>query len=1217
MASTDWLNPENQAILSRRQKCDVDTQDTQRWGLALSGGGIRSATFCLGVIKSLAKNGLLTRFDYLSTVSGGGYAGVALGRLFQAVDDPAQVQTKLAQDDRLIWWWLRKNGRYLLPAGVKDAIFAGSTLLRNLAAVYFDLLLIGILVSCLIVLPHLIGMQLGREFREWTAWSPSAWWLFAATLPGLFLVSSWAYWFSAPEGRWRIYPVSIVFGAVGLLVSVLLLSPGLTHQLFVSENPSALSCNQVIRDANPAIYAAWAFGCLSSTSRFVLLQLSLALPLAVVVAWLAGAGATSDRASDPARARNRLTRGLTYVVNFTLVIVVAAIIDRLSWWIAGTVIQGWAAFAASGGGLLLLVAGGRALLLWLKDLRPSGAKLNVARLANIAGLLLAFLFLLFCATVVQVIVFYGGGFTTGAPPVNEPEIWATQSAARLVLLALPCVIYIIFTGRNLVSLNASSLHNFYRARLTRSYVSVGNAARGFQPSALAPTTPEAVDALTRVSDVVPHDDVPLAEYRPHAHGGPLHLINVCVNQTVNDCTGEFNRDRKGRNLSVSSVGCDLGSPPQHLNIDYRDGAGPSLAQWIAISGAAAAPGMGSHTSKGLAALLTLCGVRLGYWLDIARTNGKRLKDATFLHKLLPKYGNLLDEILAIFPGSNDPHWYVSDGGHFENTGVYALLKREVELIVAVDCGADHNYSFNDLNNLVRLARIDFNAEIIFQQPEREIPTPSDLDISSFGTLAEIAAADNSSFLMMARIEYASGKIGHLLIIKPTIIGTLPLDLMNYKSGNPTFPQQTTADQFFDEAQWESYFCLGEELGSTVSGKLLGSLPALSKCFKDQLGTGIAASGANRALVVRRAQPKFAGEIVKSSLGVGAVAGLLFSIWQVWDQQRATAIGEQRQYAEAINKAIEKSVDSAGNLRISDAGILLLEGIIKPEEPLRTDLDLSLAKNLISRLNALCIKEPGDGAAHSAQCQQLAALVLPFTPQGGDLLTAYWPGAPKDQSTSTREVAQGQVATASSPVLESAAQPNSSIVALPTTAAPSGASIDLNAKADNKTSQLESNVIRENDQDPTGIDGLPAPMPPPSATPVTEAKAACMRPEGAKVRLYILVYAASEFTAFSLAKKQPPASDLKGTIVFALIENVETAAKKSGARLPYRWTVPTVLYHNESERACAEKLAGVYENAYGLKPNIRSLPERLKKQAGAIELWVPVGGAPKLTDRLPR
>src|ERR1700755_818593 len=56
--------------------CDaVHKLEPGRTALCFSGGGIRSATFGLGVLQGLAQRGLLTEFDYLSTVSGGGYLG--------------------------------------------------------------------------------------------------------------------------------------------------------------------------------------------------------------------------------------------------------------------------------------------------------------------------------------------------------------------------------------------------------------------------------------------------------------------------------------------------------------------------------------------------------------------------------------------------------------------------------------------------------------------------------------------------------------------------------------------------------------------------------------------------------------------------------------------------------------------------------------------------------------------------------------------------------------------------------------------------------------------------------------------------------------------------------------------------------------------------------------------------------------------------------------
>src|ERR1700753_2142839 len=51
-------------------------------GVALSGGGIRAAIFGLGILQALAKKGRLRHIDFLSTISGGGYTGGFLGRLF-------------------------------------------------------------------------------------------------------------------------------------------------------------------------------------------------------------------------------------------------------------------------------------------------------------------------------------------------------------------------------------------------------------------------------------------------------------------------------------------------------------------------------------------------------------------------------------------------------------------------------------------------------------------------------------------------------------------------------------------------------------------------------------------------------------------------------------------------------------------------------------------------------------------------------------------------------------------------------------------------------------------------------------------------------------------------------------------------------------------------------------------------------------------------------
>lgn len=66
---------EKAAIRARREHYSIAVEKPHAVALALSGGGIRSATFALGVMVALARRGILPQFDYLSTVSGGGYIG--------------------------------------------------------------------------------------------------------------------------------------------------------------------------------------------------------------------------------------------------------------------------------------------------------------------------------------------------------------------------------------------------------------------------------------------------------------------------------------------------------------------------------------------------------------------------------------------------------------------------------------------------------------------------------------------------------------------------------------------------------------------------------------------------------------------------------------------------------------------------------------------------------------------------------------------------------------------------------------------------------------------------------------------------------------------------------------------------------------------------------------------------------------------------------------
>jgi hypothetical protein len=197
----------------------------------------------------------------------------------------------------------------------------------------------------------------------------------------------------------------------------------------------------------------------------------------------------------------------------------------------------------------------------------------------------------------------------------------------------------------------------------------------------------------------------------------------------------------------------------------------------------------------------------------------------------------MQELLAQFHGPHRQHWYLTDGGHFENTGCYELLRRRVPVIVVCDDGADPDYAFDDLANLVRKARLDFDAHVSFliapdalvgkfQDLEREPPA---LASDKREANIDLRIPISRRHLIVARVDYPDGdqieprhasKDGKahslIIVVKPSLTGDEPLDVLQYAASHPAFPQEPTADQFFAEAQWESYRRLGEHIGRSLT-----------------------------------------------------------------------------------------------------------------------------------------------------------------------------------------------------------------------------------------------------------------------------------------------------------------------------------------------------------------------------------------------------------------
>lgn len=319
----------------------------------------------------------------------------------------------------------------------------------------------------------------------------------------------------------------------------------------------------------------------------------------------------------------------------------------------------------------------------------------------------------------------------------------------------------VFAWLMTLNINRTTLSQYYRNRLAETYLT----PVGGRETPLDPLRPLAGEAK---------------------HPAPYHLINTAVNLASAKDTDL--RGRKADFFLFSRLYC--GSPELDYSLTSERYPELKLADAIAISGAAAAPLMGRHTSMALAPWLAILNVRLGYWLKSPSPDIK--SDAKPRPTLLWKeiFGNT---------SKSDTFVNVSDGGHIENLGIYELLRRECSFIVAIDGEADPHMQFDGLVHLVRLAKIDFEIDIDINL--------SQLKPNEDGTVF--------SHFALASIHYPNGKRGLLLYIKSSLTGNESIYTTDYRRTHPDFPHETTADQFFSEAQFEAYRALGFHTGEDL------------------------------------------------------------------------------------------------------------------------------------------------------------------------------------------------------------------------------------------------------------------------------------------------------------------------------------------------------------------------------------------------------------------
>jgi hypothetical protein len=886
----DVFDKELAEIECRRRKINQDLKGGRCCGLAgdlkglaLSGGGIRSATFCLGVLQKFNDLGLLTRFDYLSTVSGGGFIGgwwsAWLSRSQKTGLFPPREQIEPGREDlyrnRVTSGssdssmcagvdpihHLRLFSDYLTPrkgALSLDTWRAITVGLRNLLATW--LILLPVMVAVILIAQlYFVGFQ--PEFFGASAelgspeWSERVRLVLAPLifLGGLFVTISFAWvintWDSDPKGTRYIRQISVGSGLIaGALVTGALGYEALYLWSIQTGNPKGLFISPL----------------------HVVVSASLWLGVAIVILFLCYRRAIAAKCS-PEELGTRLTQ-----VSEAILIALVAVGLVLGYF--GFVQEIWT-YASSGANHYVVRAGGSmavlgsiasiAFTLWKAsptgggDLRAEGRRSAASQVVFAIAPPAALVLIGWLAAVAvdrlfehaltdhpvmsytSALVFVllsllclGWEWKTGPQQARKSEL-LRQVFGPLYLLFLGVLIvlgvlvywwpaeltkhpalfpeFLVFIGLALmfgwvgtfgwyVDPNALSLHGFYKARLTRAYLGASNFAR-------RGTTSE-------ITDAVSGDDVCLSELKNCEFGAPYHLINTTLNLVGGHDLSTAQRLAEPFLMSRHYCGAVGGYRPTK---DYMNNR-LTLGTAVAVSGAAVSPNMGSMTlGSALAMLLTFFNIRLGYWAPTPNQSSWRSPQA----RHWPWY--TLREFMSQTT-SQGKYCNLSDGGHFDNTGVYSLIQRACKFIVMVDCGADPRPCFQDLGEVIRRCRIDFGAEI-------------DIDITE---LADTAPPVQVTRCLRGTIKYSDEHLrslgrprqdrpATLILIKPSLTaeeatGGRPggnprasADIRQFRLTNSDYPQISTADQWFSEAQFESYRQLGELSAETAYATFLEKL----------------------------------------------------------------------------------------------------------------------------------------------------------------------------------------------------------------------------------------------------------------------------------------------------------------------------------------------------------------------------------------------------------
>ncbi len=901
------LRAELTAVSERRRKLQIDDQPPDAAldslekvrqyalmkglvGLAFSGGGIRSGTLAVGFLQGLAKLKLLRLFDYLSTVSGGGYAGAWLagwlmreGSSAQAGADPvANVEKQLnpsrqtqgeagrqfappVNEKKVVdqepepLHHLREYTRYLTP---KAGMFSADTWT----------LLAGALRNMVINLVAIVAMAMVLIFASrWIVWG------FAQ--PG-FSNSSNTYW----TWLWSVVTLLLAFFAIGLNARYrsrvawtaldgtqfiessesrrwIFITGIVLPLIFVAVGICWTLGNDTgypVGKSLPRFYPNW-FDHLSMLLRYLILFGIFALPFAVVAfgvrtyygyPWdvrgrlmvaellaLLAMGvllALSLRylirpLADLAGPAGVVTLGPPIVLTvFMLSELVAEMFTgrwlwdyELEWY--GKV-HGYLFMAA----LFWLVLFSVTLYLphaivYLAKYHDSIKPVAIAGwiLTTIGGILVGnrpkepgtlnrlFTLIRLVAPTVFIIGFLALLSVLVGAILDESLLAHLVPAASLkqgcwIGLGIVVSVIVLIALNCTIGANHFSWHKLYGNRLVRCYL---GASRRKQMNSERPSFPCGAptgenDTARRSNPVTgfdPNDDFRLVKLRAEdGYPGPYPLFNTSLELVAGDQLAWQDRKAASFTLSPDYCGCEgtgWARTPSDEKTDLTVGTAMTL------SGAAVDPNMAAYQSAALTVFLTIFNARTGMWFRNPRfTDGEQ-----WVQSLKPWFGLPIGLMLELLGQTNEKssHLRLADGGHFENLGVYELIRRRCRFIVACDFAEDHSDASENLAQLIRLVRVDFGIRI-------------EIDTSA---LREDAQGLTRRHVATGTIHYEDvdeeALAGTLVFVRSSLTGDESPDIRQYAEQNSDFPHQSTADQFFDANQFEAYRALGEHIASAV------------------------------------------------------------------------------------------------------------------------------------------------------------------------------------------------------------------------------------------------------------------------------------------------------------------------------------------------------------------------------------------------------------------